>query len=261
MSFWWVNYDPNHDPIKPVLANGGTIEDFTTWNLSSTGIYGYQETNITIDGFVCLGDPNELANGQSDTFGMQFQDYFVGGLTVQNCDIQNEACGIQTPADCPAPVLIKDCYFACATGVLDDALWCVDESGNGIPARMVTVDNCTFAAPASGGTWNAIYMSWFLPFQLQDPGINLIQQDQLFVTNYQGVSGQNFQVFYTQQAADFIVPQTTYNADGTLAALGCPVAGLTNAQAWAQYGIAVAGEVAPSDATTMDNIVGLVAPV
>jgi hypothetical protein len=39
---------------------------------------------------------------------------------------------------------------------------------------------------------------------------------------------------------------------------GPPVAGLTNAQAWAQYGLATSGEVAPADATQRDLIVGLV---
>jgi hypothetical protein len=58
-----------------------------------------------------------------------------------------------------------------------------------------------------------------------------------------------------------VVPQTIYNSDGTPKLKGAPVAGLTNAQAWALYGVAIAGEVAPSTATTLDGINGLVAPI
>jgi hypothetical protein len=42
---------------------------------------------------------------------------------------------------------------------------------------------------------------------------------------------------------------------------GAPEAGLTNAQTWAQYGIAVAGAVAPATAGNMILIIGLVNPI
>jgi hypothetical protein len=84
--------------------------------------------------------------------------------------------------------------------------------------------------------------------------INVIQTDQVFVYDYNGISGDNFQVFFTQQAANYIVPQTG-------AILGSPVAGLTNQQAWAEYGIAIAGAVAPSSATTKAGIDGLIEPI
>ena len=71
-------------------------------------------------------------------------------------------------------------------------------------------------------------------------------------------AGDNFQVFYRQQAANYILPQTTYYAPGVVQDLGCPEAGLTNAQAWQKYGIAFAGSIAPADATTRSNIIGLI---
>src|SRR5262249_35000598 len=55
-----------------------------------------------------------------------------------------------------------------------------------------------------------------------------------------------------QQKADFVVPKS----DGSN--IGSPASGLTNQQNWNQYGIAIAGAVAPSSATTMTGIAGLV---
>jgi hypothetical protein len=43
--------------------------------------------------------------------------------------------------------------------------------------------------------------------------------------------------------------------------IGSPEAGLTNAQNWTKYGIAIAGAVAPGSATTVDGIDGLVVPI
>jgi hypothetical protein len=43
--------------------------------------------------------------------------------------------------------------------------------------------------------------------------------------------------------------------------VGTPEPGLTNAQAWAKYGIAVAGAVAPAGAAPTSRIWGLVAPI
>jgi hypothetical protein len=92
-----------------------------------------------------------------------------------------------------------------------------------------------------------------------DSGVlNLILSDKTLVYNYNGIPGDNFQVFYSQQAPDFIVPQSIVYYNGTHGLWGSPVAGLTNQQNWAQYGIAIAGEVAPPTATTRAGIDGLV---
>ena len=74
-------------------------------------------------------------------------------------------------------------------------------------------------------------MDWFDANQLATGTCAVTTLDQVFVENYNGVSGDDFQVFYTQQAANFVVPQTVTNSDGTHRILGAPVAGLTNAQA------------------------------
>ncbi len=139
-------------------------------------------------------------------------------------------------------------------------MWSVSYQANTVPSRTVVIDDVQFAAPAGGQAFTAIAMDWYTQNALTNGVAPVTLSDQVFVYNYNGVSGDNFEVFYTQQAANFIVPQTILNSDGTYKIMGAPVAGLTNAQAWAEYGVAVAGAVAPSDATTMNNIDGLVAP-
>jgi hypothetical protein len=72
------------------------------------------------------------------------------------------------------------------------------------------------------------------------------------VYNYDKVVGNNFQVFYQQQAPDFVVPQSSGST------VGSPVAGLTNQQNWDIYGIAIAGAICPTTNTRPDVVGGYV---
>ena len=64
-----------------------------------------------------------------------------------------------------------------------------------------------------------------------------IQRDEILVYDNNGVVGDNFQAYYLEQDPNFVLYQSTYNADGSVRALGSPVSGLTNQQNWSQYGI------------------------
>ena len=102
-----------------------------------------------------------------------------------------------------------------------------------------------------------------MSYQYQPPNsgqvINITGLDKLLVYNYNNIAGDDFRVYYNEQAANFIVPQTVGYANGPGdQVVGSPTAGLTNAQNWAQYGVAIAGAVAPATATTRSGIIGLV---
>ena len=90
---------------------------------------------------------------------------------------------------------------------------------------------------------------------------NLIQNDSVFVYDYNGVAGDDFKVYFAEQMPSAILQQTIYWPDGTVHVLGSPVAGLTNQQAWDTYGIALGGELAPITATRRQGIDGLVNPI
>lgn len=69
------------------------------------------------------------------------------------------------------------------------------------------------------------------------------------------------QLYYPDQAADFIPFQTVSNGKFRSAATGhvpAEVIGKTNQELWQKYGLAVGGALAPSDATTDPKIVGLI---
>src|SRR5262249_8857502 len=128
----------------------------------------------------------------------------------------------------------------------------------GLPPRKVVIQDVLFAKvnmPDVIGwcTQRDISMN----FIVDNGQRNLIQLDQVFVYNFNRVVGDSFQLFYNEQAADYVVPQT----GSYFNLLGSPEAGLTNLQNWQKYQICIAGAIAPSSATTRDRIYGLVVPL
>ena len=186
---------------------------------------------------------------------MWFADYNQTGLVIMNADIQGETNGIEGPQQANGEVLIENSYFQNVDNVSDSTTGSVN-GASGLTAKSIVLQNDVFAAP-NGFPLLAIDMD-FVP---QDPEegfpCNIVVLDQVFVYNYDDVSGDNFQVYYTQQAASAIMLQT----GSCYELIGSPVAGLTNQQNWNTYGIATAGAVAPSNATTVAYINGLVAPL
>ena len=92
----------------------------------------------------------------------------------------------------------------------------------------------------------------------KDSYSNLVQLDEVVVTNFDKVPGDNFQVFYTEQAPSYVMPRSTYQtARPQVTMVAAPVAGLTNAQVWDTYKLAIGGRVAPCS-NTRATIIGFV---
>jgi hypothetical protein len=248
LSLWWIGAF-----YRTPLGNAGTVQNFVVWHQHNWGYFGYETNNLTISGFIALGDPN-VTEGISK--GMWFADYMQQGLVITDANIQGEAVGIESPQVSNGAIAINNSYFCDATDVLVTTMGSVN-GADGLPAKSTILQNDTFAA-LPGQPLAAIVMDYETSGLGTAAACNLIQTDQVFVYNYNGVTGDNFQVYYNQQAASFIVPQTNSLYQGLI---GSPAAGLTNQQNWNTYGIAIAGAVAPSNATTRSGIVGLVVPL
>src|SRR5262249_3670761 len=154
-------------------------------------------------------------------------------------DIQGMSNGIEMPAVANGATIVKNSYLRNITNILIDTMGSVN-GNSGLPAREEIIDNVQFAAPA-GQPYQAIVMNYQ---DLTADGVasNVIESDQCFVTNYNGIAGDDFQVYYYQQVASYIVPQTGGGE------IGSPVAGLTNQQNMEEYGICIAGSIAPANA-------------
>lgn len=94
---------------------------------------------------------------------------------------------------------------------------------------------------------NKPYDPWFKPYHvaMQWQGRvrrqNVFRHEQTFIENYQNRQGENYQLFYEEQAPHFVIPDVSRRGEYDFP----QCVGLTNAECSRQHGGAIAGEVAP----------------
>ena len=250
LTYWWlgtVSSSPYAD------ASPSVIKNFQVWNVYQWGIYGYESNKLTIDGFVDLGDPAVTVGW--GPMGIYFEDYYQNDLTITNAKIEDLNVGIQAPMGTGGTDTIENSYFSNVQDIVVPGLWTVSYTPLGIQPRTLIISNDLFQDFSFPG-WNG----QSIDINMEYGGSYVTETDTILVYGFNQVAGDNFQVYYTQQAPGFVIPVTTYNSDGTPSFIGAPVAGLTNSQAWQQYGIAIGGKVA-TNATTRAKINGLVGPI
>ncbi|MGE3956608.1 MAG: G8 domain-containing protein [Vicinamibacterales bacterium] len=249
LGFWWVG----SDAYVPFTNPGSTIKDFRTWHFTLYGTYGYPASKITFDGYVARGRKGVLSNSNEFLRGIWFSDYMMHDTVIRNADIQNMRDGIMAPYFTKGSTLIENSYLRNSNNIVVVTIGAPGSYpyGPNMPPKQTIINNVKFAqvngSVGPGVSQYNIYMNYWLQFG----SANLIKRDAVFVYNYDQVAGDDFQVFYNEQTPGFIVPKSSGNLAGS------PVAGLTNAQNWTTYGIAIAGEVATST-TTRPYIYGLV---
>jgi parallel beta-helix repeat protein len=258
MSVWSLGARGTSGPAIRTNAPRSVLTNTRVWHVWSYAWYGYGMSNVTLDGWTVRGDAAAITKTTGGpAVGLHWGDYVVRGMQVLHADIQGEDTGIVAPMKVGDTVdaygtqagelLVQDslisatvCYRA---GTMSALL-----GGSHIPARRLTLANVRCVNPP-GVTAIPILMS----YRTDGPHSNLLQKDEVIVTSYQQQPGVDFRVYYLQQAPTFVVPPT-----GGPIAIGAPRAGLTNAQLWAQYGVALAGAVAPcADTKTHPEIQGI----
>ncbi len=255
LDIWGVGAD-----ITEVWDIGqSAVKDFKAWNVFR-GFFAYPLNNFLFDGWVIrTGQFGNVTIPQ----GIAFGDYLAANVIIQNCDVQNAYFGIILPAKqgdteskVPGgPLLIDSCKLVNHINVNCTPMGAVTGGGVQLPPRLTRIRNTIFGThPHSAGNDTPradIRMEWRF---ITNP--NIRQLDQLFVEGFNGVKNDDFQVFFNEQRADFVMPQT----DPNTGLIGSPDAGKTNAENWKDHGIAIGGSVMPADAVARDGIVGMVKP-
>jgi hypothetical protein len=259
ITYWWLgSYGGGPDFDRPD-AGVSVVRNFRAWNYYQWGIFAYPSQRVVFDHMALHGDYDQLAGGHG-VEGAVFSDYWGSDVIFRDCEFVGLSVGIEpSPQQSPGTLQgAERCRFRCDYGVSTFTLWSVSAFGDGIPPRTVIERDCQFdLSPYHGTAPTAIR-------RLYNVGTNPVQLDRMLVYGYQGSASDAFELFFAAQEPDVIVPQTTYNDppfQDTVQHPGCPVAGLTNSQSWATYGIAIAGAVAPDSAVPRDGLIGLASPI
>lgn len=219
------------------------VYGFKEWHNTQHGLYAYSLKNVYFINFYSRNDPTMMATRVHGTHNW-FGDYAFAQVSFWGCDIQGKNAGIYAPYGQSTPIpgssertlLIRDCTFHNNTDVLVYPQTCAC-GDSGLPEfRVEAIGN--IHTNTSGIHYDKGYSGQG----------NLRNKSRLRVTNYQGVVGDNFEVYASQQASDFIMPQTS---SGVWASVD---AGKTNAQNQADHGYSVYGVILPGTATTRARI-------
>ena len=249
----------------PVNVGQSVIKDFRAWHAYEHGFFGYPINNVKFDGFVVRGSADALAHPVHEGLGWSMGDYWGENLIVQRADIQGMWAGIRGNLNTPIQLIIKDSYF-CNKGKNINVETLATPGSRAIkPARRTEIRNVRFDPFPNTNLNTYPYQTISMDFVPRD-GADYVQKDEVFVYDYNGQIGDNFQLYYLEQAPSFIVPATTYygpdaNNDGQpdlIDSQGIPVA-MQNDLAWATYTKAIAGAVCPVT-TTRPNVKGYVRP-
>lgn len=227
------------------------FEDYRLWHINHSAVFAYHESRNTYDGFVLRADTNvSRQNGNNARFNTGFwfgvASYENGQLVVSDFDVQGFNIGIAMPpnpqdgTEEPNVTLLQD-------GVLKNHINIEAFLPNGPDDQQALIDNVRF-------TMVDTYESNRLP---PDP-INLRMSpstskqmkpmllSQFFVNDWNGQPGNSFQIYWDEQDPDAIVlPPARPDLHLGDPLVTCPVQGLTNQECWDQFGVALAGGVAP----------------
>jgi G8 domain len=229
------------------------IRGFTAWHYSRIGVYNYPNEGLNFDGLTLFGDFEQLRRGMNGhQYGYAAGDYAAAGTEIANANIQNNWVGISNSTKSfGQPQSVRDSYLRNQINVYVESMY-HNGSPESIQPRVIYLGNILFATPSIDFGNRRPVANIIMGYQTSK-NVNVVQTDEVFVTSYNRVAGDDFRVYYHQQLADFVVPKSEPDR-----LVGSPVAGLTNQQNWDLYGIAIAGSIAPANASERNGIYGLV---
>ena len=191
---------------------------------------------MVLDGWVIRGDPAAAADPDDYSLGISYGDYHYPDGVLIRADIQNMRLGVYAtlvPGDPwggpSAPTGVATILDSKFRNYMDILVRTPYFTGGGpqMSPRTTIIRNSTFGPPPVKSHANAPQGAIVMQFA---PGIqtNIAQSDRVFVYDFNQVPGNDFQVFYLEQAPDFVVPAK----GGTLGGLE---AGLTNQANWERH--------------------------
>jgi len=251
MTIWWLGVGENG---TSTTIDESKITGLKVWNVHEQAYFGYETSHLTIDGAV-FRDHLPAQSGH----GFDFNDYTTRNLLVIHADVEGMRVGFIPSTDSGSGTqTVQDSYFDNYVNIVVNPMWTSGYTSDYIRPRTTIIRNVRFAHPNMGEPPDG--KNIVMDGQAVESVSNLVQSDKVFVYDYNGVPDDNFRLYYNEQAANYVLPQTTFNEDGTAILRACPLDGLTNAESWAIYGVAFAGAIVPDDATPRNGIWGLVEP-
>lgn len=184
------------------------IEDQVIQHVHQYGFYNYMTAGLTWDNLQVQGNFTLLRAGRSNFMAMFFSDYVATDFVVQNSNIQGCAFGFHV-----GPLGNSQTYsnvtMRCNTGFRIFVLWAAGHTADEILEREINIDNCVFTADGNGpASVQVALLMVGSPIPGGADATNLIVNNVINVTDFQGVPGDDFRVYFNEQAGSAVLTAT-----------------------------------------------------
>ncbi|MEX2186510.1 MAG: G8 domain-containing protein [Pirellulales bacterium] len=252
--------------------NGGTdrsadmvLRWLRIWHTDGSAIEGYRLRGLTIADSVLLGSNTAIgitSRPDRETVGIKLHAYETSDIRIVDTRIANHFIGIQAPEASSsriesgvvaAPTRIENVELTNFVNIEVPTLKLFQSLYVGKALEIVDVlfrPVDTSAMLYSPSEQFDIRMAYAPERSIASRDI--LSPDVVVVQNFNRVQGDDFRVYYLEQSPDFVPPAAPFGG-------GSPAPGMTNQQLWNQFGVALAGSVAPCE-TQRQGIVGYACP-
>jgi hypothetical protein len=217
---WHLGTD-GYDTSAPMAET--VIRDFLGWHLHESAFFGYPAYRMTFDGFTVRGQSRALGIHDGGV-GWWSGDYKNRDVTIRRADVQGMSTGIDLSTATEGHILILDSFFRNYRSNISVPTLATPGTQAGAGPRRTVIRNVRFE-PMTGGTFRTIDMDWSLSLGNSHPNV----RDEVFVHTYQGTAGDDFRVFYEEQAtqpvAGGLAPCTAHRPE--IDGLVCPMGAST----------------------------------
>ncbi|MCO6457042.1 MAG: putative Ig domain-containing protein [Pirellulaceae bacterium] len=232
VQFWTIGDRVNF----PDTATPNRVEEMRVWHVTGIGIRFYYSAAYEIDGWVHRGDPRMIGASVSEGgplnpatgAAMTHAGAWAAYSDVRRADIQGMEIGyLNRGRGVADEIVLRDSYL---DNLINIAIWKFSQRPiDG--SRDFQVQDVIFGDHLNPGANNTFVTSGSAPNPPE-----LIVPESVTVSGFNGVPGQDFRIYYEEQAPDFVMPAGSCQAE----------TGVTNQQCWDAYGQTTAGELAPS---------------
>jgi len=249
----------------------GKLSNYLMWNIKQKGLYSLRNASVSYDNITIISDQS-VSNAnhlQRTNLGLDFggSTYHSGTISFTNSRVEGFNRGVKLPhflsngstggifPDTPPVTVLDNVYLRNYVNVV--------EGSTRHAAKYTLLRDLTLvqnSGPANKyidleptGIQTKMESNWRLR------GVAL--PSQTLVYNYKKEPGNDFEIFFREQAPDYVMALREIN--GVLVPnANCPTVGLTNAECWAKHQVAYLGRVATcTDDTTRPEIDGFTCPI
>ncbi|REK11180.1 MAG: hypothetical protein DWQ37_14705 [Planctomycetota bacterium] len=266
LGLWAAFVSGDHSaPNQP----GTYIHNLHVWHTYHAGVHVYHTANLTFGQLLVLGDLEAQNRNHTGTRGLDLATYENLNLRVVNSRIEGVRFAVYAPtndASLPGierPTVIQNTTLKSYINVT------ISPSRESRPSNgsVLELRNVKFEVlpdlPAGPVDEDLLPKAANIRMLVSGEFLAWTEPTIVRVFDYNQVRGDNFEVYFNEQSADFVMPSTHPSLLGTRneGDIGSPEEGLTNAANWAKYKLSMGGSVAPPEAYQRPGITGLVSPI